>query len=153
MSSTSDHFTVAAKRALRLSEIEAIRDNSDTIGATHLMLALARQRSTIAAQAFRSVGVEPEQVTRALVRALDFSGFGSFRRTLLAPDTEGAMRAAVEAARLMRSTQIDTGHLLLGVLAVENGIVTQVFRGLRVDLSYLRRRTARLIVETDGKEH
>ena len=153
MSSTSDHFTVAAKQALSLSHFEALCDGSDKIGPDHLMLALARQKNTIALQAFRSIGLYPEQVLGSLAVSLEFREFRPLRRISLAPDTERAMRAAVEAACRMGNTRIGTGHLLLGILALVEGIADQTLLGLRAHLPNLRRQTARLIVETDVKEH
>jgi ATP-dependent Clp protease ATP-binding subunit ClpC len=152
MSSTSDHFTASAKHALSLSHFAALREGSDEIGPEHLMLALVWQRTTIAVRAFRSIGVYPEPVMRALSRSLGFREFQPLRRITLAPDTEQAMRAAAEAARRMGDTRIGTGHLLLGILALEEGVADHALRALRVDLPYLRRRIARLIADSEVQE-
>ena len=109
--------------------------------------ALARSGGPLDADALAAVGIDLEQVraaaesafgTGALDRGpLGRSGhipFGDGAKRAL----EGALRSVLARPRRQRDRVIDTGHLVVGVLAVSDPVVGRVLRHLGTDVVRLR---------------
>lgn len=99
----------------------AIRAHHDVIGLAHLVLGLVADPDSQAARAVAAQGVDLAEVRRAAAAALP----ARRRRGSRSASYEGAARAALEGvaaqARRHRADSVSSGHILLAVLATEEG--------------------------------
>ncbi|PWW25160.1 ClpA/ClpB-like protein [Geodermatophilus normandii] len=120
-----------------------------SVGLDHAAVrdALARSGGPLDADALAAVGIDLEQVRAAAESAfgpgalergpLERTGhvpFGDGAKKVL----EGALRHVLAQPRRRRDRVIDTGHLVLGVLAVADPVVERVLRHLGTDVVRLR---------------
>lgn len=148
MSDKLDRFTKRARRVLTLAQEEALRLNHNYIGTEHLLLGLVREENGVAVKVLRELGVEPNQVIRAVERTVGRGERAPFGKPTLAPRTKRVIELAVDEARLMGHHYIGTEHLLLGLVREGEGIAVNVLRGLGVNLDRVRTQTARNILQS-----
>ncbi|WP_447007757.1 Clp protease N-terminal domain-containing protein [Saccharothrix isguenensis] len=120
-----DRFTESARRVSVLALQEARGLNHTAIGTDHLFLGLIGEGGA-AASVLQSFGLSLE-TCRAHVRASHARGTLPVPGHL--PFTPGAKRAlalAVRESLALHHRHVDTGHLLLGVLAEDDGIALAV---------------------------
>ncbi len=147
MSDKLDRFTKRSRRVLTLAQEEAVRLNHNYIGTEHLLLGLVREENGVAVKVLRELGVEPNQVIRAVERTVGRGERPPFAKPSLAPRTKRVIELAVDEARLMGNHYIGTEHLLLGLVREGEGIAVNVLRGLGVNLDGVRQQTARNILQ------
>ena len=147
MSDKLDRFTKRSRRVLTLAQEEAVRLNHNYIGTEHLLLGLVREENGVAVKVLRELGVEPDQVIRAVERTVGRGERAPFAKPSLAPRTKRVIELAVDEARLMGNHYIGTEHLLLGLVREGEGIAVNVLRGLGVNLDGVRQQTARNILQ------
>ncbi len=151
MSDKLDRFTKRARRVLTLAQEEAVRLNHNYIGTEHLLLGLVREENGVAVKVLRELGVEPNQVIRAVERTVGRGERPPFGKPTLAPRTKRVIELAVDEARLMGHHYIGTEHLLLGLVREGEGIAVNVLRGLGINLDRVRTQTARNILQTQAQ--
>ncbi len=83
------------------------------------------------------VGIDVAEIRRRAVAAFG-SGSFQFPRPAFSVPAKAAVKASLESAREAGQERIDTEHLLLGVLADENGGGAQALTALGVDAAALR---------------
>jgi hypothetical protein len=90
-----------------------------------------------AAGALSTLGIDVSEIRR---RADASFGAGSFQfhRPAFSLAAKQAVKASLEQARAVGQEEIDTQHLLLGVLATEGDPAIQVLASLDVDVAALR---------------
>jgi hypothetical protein len=124
-------FTDRARAVVVGAQTEAHAGGNATIGGGHLVLGLVADPASTAAAAITAQGVSLDDVRRTATATLPGR---SEQVPAMVPFDEHARRALElsfrEALRL-GSEQVGTGHVLLAVLAVEDG--TGVLAGLGVD--------------------
>jgi hypothetical protein len=124
-------FTDRARAVVVGAQTEAHAAGNATIGVGHLVLGLVADPESTAAAAITAQGVSLDDVRRTATATLPGR---SEQVPAMVPFDEHARRALElsfrEALRL-GSEQVGTGHVLLAVLAVEDG--TGVLAGLGVD--------------------
>jgi hypothetical protein len=124
-------FTDNARAVVVRAQEEARRAGNETVGVSHLVLGLVADSDTTSAQAIAAQGISVGDVRRAATATLPGR---SEQVPAMIPFDAHARRALEltfrEALRL-GSEQVGTGHVLLAVLAVEDG--TGVLAGLGVD--------------------
>ena len=151
MSDKLDRFTKRARRVLTLAQEEALRLNHNYIGTEHLLLGLVREENGVAVKVLRELGVEPNQVIRAVERTVGRGERAPFGKPTLAPRTKRVIELAVDEARLMGHHYIGTEHLLLGLVREGEGIAVNVLRGLGINLDRVRTQTARNILQSQAQ--
>ncbi|MEM7126282.1 MAG: ATP-dependent Clp protease ATP-binding subunit [Chloroflexota bacterium] len=151
MSDKLERFTKRARRVLTLAQEEALRLNHNYIGTEHLLLGLVREENGVAVKVLRELGVEPNQVIRAVERTVGRGERAPFGKPTLAPRTKRVIELAVDEARLMGHHYIGTEHLLLGLVREGEGIAVNVLRGLGINLDRVRTQTARNILQSQAQ--
>ena len=143
-------LTHEAKRVLQLAADEARRLKHDYIGTEHLLLALIRQDTGIAALVLHKLAVELDKTRAQIVEHLasgipegdisfdpdDIVDAGAWSRF-----TERARRAVVLAqdeAQISGAVYVGTEHLLIGLLRENEGIAAQVLIKMGVSLDKVR---------------
>ncbi len=143
-----DRFTKRARRVLALAQEEAVRMRHSYIGTEHLLLGLVKEENGVAVKVLRELGVEPEQIIRAVERTVGFGERRPMGKPTLAPRTKRVIELAVEEARLMGHHYIGTEHLLLGLVREGEGVAVNVLRSLGISLERVRRQTARSLLQS-----
>jgi len=130
MSGKFDRFTKRARRVLHLAQEEAERLNSRVIGTEHLLIALLREDSGVAARILKELGITLPKVRAAVERRAGKASFPLDRRLELADRTKRVVELAVNEARELKSRYIGTEHLLLGIVKEGHGIAAGILKGM-----------------------
>jgi len=139
-------FTERVRRVMHFAREEAGRLQHDYIGTEHLLLGLLREGEGVAAVVLTNIGLDIEQVRRAVEESVTPSG-GTLTIGDL-PFNAGAKRAlelAIEEAKELGHNYIGTEHLLLGLLREGDGIAAKTLMRLGVELAHLREATLELL--------
>ena len=117
-------FTPRAKRTVTVAMEEVRKYRHGFIGTEHLTLALLDEPEGLAAKAIWALGVAPEAARQALVAAMppataDEPASGGMPFT---PRANKVLKLALREALQLGHNYIGTEHVLLGVLAEEDGI-------------------------------
>ncbi|MEU4446422.1 Clp protease N-terminal domain-containing protein [Actinosynnema sp. NPDC050801] len=134
-----ERFTESARRVSVVALQEARGFNHTAIGTEHLLLGLIGEGGA-AASVLASAGLSLH-ACRAHVLAVD--GRGSLPVRGYLPFTPGAKRALAAAVReslALGHRHVDTGHLLLGVLAEDEGVAVDVLARCGVERADVRDR-------------
>ncbi|MFD0205159.1 MULTISPECIES: Clp protease N-terminal domain-containing protein [Saccharothrix] len=134
-----ERFTESARRVSVVALQEARRFNHTAIGTEHLLLGLIGEGGAAAA-VLASVGLSWD-ACRA--RVLEVDGRGSVPVPGYLPFTPGAKRALAAAVReslALGHRHVVTEHLLLGVLAEDEGVALDVLARCGVDPADVRDR-------------
>jgi ATP-dependent Clp protease ATP-binding subunit ClpC len=147
-------FTERVRRVMHFAREEAGRLQHDYIGTEHLLLGLLREGEGVAAVVLTNMGLDIEQVRRAVEEGVPPSG-GTLTIGDL-PFNAGAKRAlelAIEEAKDLGHNYIGTEHLLLGLLREGDGIAAKTLMRLGVELERLREATLELLGGGGGVPH
>jgi DNA-binding transcriptional regulator YhcF (GntR family) len=129
-------FSPEVRFVLSRARVEAQALKHDYVGTEHMLLALVRQEKGGAAMMLARAGITEEAVA-VQIRALVREGRSEAATGELPYTSRGkkTLEFAMAAARAMRSRQVDTEHLLIGLLKEEKGIAAQVLNYLGLTLS------------------
>jgi len=132
-------FTPRARTALELAQQCARDVPHDYVGTEHILFGVIDEGSNLAITVLKSLDIEPGDLRAELVGSM---GKATKRRDGTIPFTRLAKRAlestATEALSLGHN-YIGCEHLLLGVLAIEEGLGSQVLRRMGLELRTTRR--------------
>jgi ATP-dependent Clp protease ATP-binding subunit ClpA len=132
-------LTPRAKKVIELAVDEAERLGDQAVGSEHLLLGLVREGEGIGAGLLEELGIGLDQVRSAVVAGLATPGTVRLPAPLRAEPLTRRARAAIEQALLVARwyfhPQVDTEHLLLGLLRERGGIAAEALRPLGVDLA------------------
>jgi ATP-dependent Clp protease ATP-binding subunit ClpC len=140
-------FTEGARRALKLAQREADRMNHAQLGTEHLLLGLMREEAGIASRVLRELGLQSGDVQHWVERL----STARQRPALLGvdidltPRTKRVLELAKEEAQSRGDSQIDTHHILLGLIRQGDGTALEVLGRLGVTGEQVRHYTDRLL--------
>lgn len=130
-----ERFTGRARRVVVLAQEEARMLDHNYIGTEHLLLGLLDEDSgdTVAEEALREAGLSYD---KARQQVLDLVGEGQrapgghipFTRRL-----KKVLELSHNVAGELEHTDIDTGHLLLGLIRERNGVTVQIVTRSGID--------------------
>jgi ATP-dependent Clp protease ATP-binding subunit ClpA len=145
-----ERFTEASKRVLKLAQEETERTHNSFIGTEHLLLALLRERDTVAGEALRRLCVD-------IADAREIIGTTGAASERIIPTwrVKNVIEMSFKEARVMGDGFVGTEHLLLGLLVEGEGIAAHVLQDLGASLDKVRTeidavRKAGTIVEFGG---
>ena len=139
-----DRFTEHARTSLMLAQEEARRFRHDHIGTEHILLGLVREGDGIAARALNASGVLLPQI-RSGVELVIGRGDTDGGEIGLTPRSKKALEAAIDESRRLKSDQVGTEHLLLGLIRDPESIGCGVLDALHVDLKVLEEKVMELL--------
>jgi Clp amino terminal domain, pathogenicity island component len=125
-----ERFSEDAKQALTLAHEEAERSHHSYIGTEHLLLGLVRVEKGAAHLAFTQLGI-----TEPPVRSLIEAAVGRHERMLVkdiipTTRTKTVIEMSFTEARRMGHHEVDTGHILMGLVMEGNGIAAHALQDL-----------------------
>jgi ATP-dependent Clp protease ATP-binding subunit ClpC len=148
-----ERFTDQARRIVALAQEEARTLNNNDIGTEHLLLALIREGSGMAAQALTALGITEEAARQRVEEVAGRGQHGPRRgRIPLTPLAKKALELSLREAIAIGNSSIGTEHLLLGLVRAGEGPAAQVLAGLGVDPNRVRQQVIKLVSASRGNE-
>ena len=133
------NLTPRAQKVIILAAKEADNFNHAWIGTEHLLLGLIALGEGVAVNVLERMGVPLERIRIEVEKKV---GHGPATKTEgnppWTPRAKKVMHLAVDEARNLNHTYIGTEHILLGLLREEEGVASQVLKGINVDLETVR---------------
>jgi ATP-dependent Clp protease ATP-binding subunit ClpC len=141
-----ERFTDRARKVMQLANQEAQRFNHEYVGTEHILLALIKEGSGVAANVFKNLDIDLRKI-RLEVEKIVMSGpdrvtMGKLPQT---PRAKKVIEFAIEEARLLNHNYVGTEHLLLGLLREEEGVAAQVLMNLGLKLEDVREEVLNLL--------
>jgi RNA polymerase sigma factor (sigma-70 family) len=116
-----ERFTDRARRAILYAEEEAVRRRTDQVEPEHLLLGMLREPDCLAGRIMDRLGAEPAQVREAVKARLTRGEGKATGRTYLSPRSQQVIGLSAEEAERFGHNYRGTEHLLLGLLAEQQG--------------------------------
>ena len=149
------HFTPRARKVILLAMDEARRLGGPAAGAEHLLLGIVREGEGIANGVLESLLVSPDKIRAQVLEALGqpppLETPSPLRTDRLSRLTRKALLQAQLAARWYYHPQVDTEHLLLGLVRERGGAGARALRELGGDLARVLEHFEALTSEPSGR--
>jgi hypothetical protein len=139
-------YTSRADRVLRLAEEEADHFSHEYVGTEHLLLALIREGTGVAARLLAARGIGAGEVRQRVERIVQHGPADDrvvFGDLPLTPRAKSALALAAEEARDLGDREVGPEHLLLGLAREDEGVAAEVLQDLGADLRTVRAEVAR----------
>lgn len=134
-----ERFTEPAKKVLTLAQKEAERSEHSYIGTEHMLLGLVRGHDGLAAQILRQLGVREPKVRRVIESVLGRPERIITQEIIPTSRVKKVIELSFAEAVRAGNRNVDTEHMLLGLLAEGEGIAAHVLQDMGVTLEKVRR--------------
>ena len=131
-------FTPSARRGLEAAGALAQRLGHDPVGSEHLLLGLLQDRQSGAGRLLAAQGLTRQGLLEQLTEAWG-TGAPLPGRRPLSPQLERSVEAAVGQARRLGHRQVNSRHLLLGLLGQKDGGACRLLAAAGIQLDHLSR--------------
>src|SRR5512133_944622 len=135
-------FSQRVKDILGYSKEEAIRLGNSHISPEHLFLGILRDGESVAIEILINQGIDLMVLKGSLEKSIKVESPVPVADNEVIPllrSTERILKLVYLEAKSLKSTTIDTEHLLLAILKDENALVTRFLSELDVDYHSVRR--------------
>lgn len=142
-------FTPRMRQVFVLAKEEAKRMNHGFIEAEHLLLGLIGLGNGVAVNVLKNLGLNLESVRAEIARQVGVaSETGAPESLLPSPRAMRVLDRAKKEAKLLGHAYTGTEHLLLELLAEEDGITWRIFKIANTDLEKTRKEILEEITPT-----
>ena len=131
-----NNFSTQVKEIISYSREEALRLGNDFIGTEHLLLGLIREGDNTAVQILKSFNVNLFELRKEIELAIKNNSGANIANVNSLPLTKQAekvIRITVLEAKAMKSSTVETEHLMLSILKNKENIATQILNQFDVD--------------------
>lgn len=135
-----DFFTEETKKLLNSSEDEARNLKHGYIGTEHLLLAITKNESFIAAKILKMFQIDYKIVLDEINHIVEERSQQYNASLDLTPLAKLVIRLAVEEAQALGQRFISPEHILLGLLKCEEGIAARIFAKLKVNVAQVQKK-------------
>jgi ATP-dependent Clp protease ATP-binding subunit ClpC len=142
-----ERFTQRARRVLSLAHQEAERMNHNYIGTEHLLLGLMRDDGGNAGRVLRELGLDIDRLEDIIEQMVGLGDHQSPPQPQLSPGTQKTLELAVQQARDLKHHYIGVEHLLLGLIAYNEGVAMDALRQMDVTSEQIRGQIERILKE------
>jgi ATP-dependent Clp protease ATP-binding subunit ClpA len=132
-------FTDRARSAVSAAQREAHEHGHSYIGTEHLLLGILDEGTNVGVKVLDSLEVEPTDLRAELVASLGPPGKLPSEKPPFTPLAKAVLEHAASESLSLGHNYIGCEHLLLGLVAVEDGLASQVLRRMGVELRTTRR--------------
>jgi ATP-dependent Clp protease ATP-binding subunit ClpA len=132
-------FTDRARSAVLAAQREAREHGHGYIGTEHLLLGVLDEGANVGIKVLGSLDVEPDDLRAELVASLLPAGAQPGEKVPFTPLAKAVLEHAASESLSLGHKYIGCEHLLLGLVAVEDGLASQVLRRMGVELRTTRR--------------
>src|SRR5215510_11890820 len=136
-----NNFSTQVKEIISFSREEALRLGNDFIGTEHLLLGLIREGENTAIKILKSFNVDLYELRKEVELAVkDKTGknIANINSLPLTKQAEKVIRVTVLEAKALKSTTVETEHLMLSILKNKENIATQILNQFDVDYDLFR---------------
>jgi ATP-dependent Clp protease ATP-binding subunit ClpC len=136
-----NNFSAQVKEIISYSREEALRLGNDFIGTEHLLLGLIREGDNTAIRILKSFNVDLYELRKEIELAVkDKTGknIANINSLPLTKQAEKVIRVTVLEAKALKSTTVETEHLMLSILKNKENIATQILNQFDVDYDLFR---------------
>lgn len=131
-------FTSHARHAITLSHDAARARRHQHLGTEHLLLGILGEPEGLGAQILRELTGSTERIEAAIEAKLEPGMTDSPSKIPLTPRAQAAQQNALDQALNLRHDHLGTEHLLLGILAVADGLAARALGELDVGPAAVR---------------
>src|SRR3954466_11318895 len=131
-----NNFSAQVKEIISFSREEALRLGNDFIGTEHLLLGLIREGDNTAVRILKSFNVDLYELRKEIELAVkDKTGknIANINSLPLTKQAEKVIRVTVLEAKSLKSTTVETEHLMLSILKNKENVATQILHHYEVD--------------------
>jgi ATP-dependent Clp protease ATP-binding subunit ClpC len=139
-------FTPRARQALTLAEEAARQVPHNYVGTEHLLLGVLDEGGNLALRILAALEIEPDDVRAELIASMGRPTRPAGDRIPFKKLAKEALELTAKEALLFGHNYIGCEHLLLGLLATERGIASQVLRRMGLEVRTARRATITALV-------
>src|SRR5580704_15041986 len=133
-----ERFNEDAKRSLTLAQEEAERSHHSYIGTEHLLLGLLRVEKGTAHRVLTELGVDIHTVREVIKSVLGRNERIPVQSIIPTSRVKKVIELSFEEARRMGDNEVDTVHMLLGLIIEGEGIAAHVRADLGATLTKVR---------------
>jgi len=142
-----EKFTEGAIKVIMLSQEEARRMGHNFVGTEQLFLWVVGQRQGLGAKALKSMGVTLKKARKEVENYIG-RGTGFVASEIpFTPRAKRVLEMAVQEGKDIGQNYVGTEHILLALIAEEDGVAIRTIEKLGVDIAQLRKKTLDLIKE------
>ncbi len=139
LSSMFERFNEHVRRSLFFARYEASRASSRTIGTQHVLLGMLREADPVFAELLAEKGINARELRDELLGdRVSLERVSTSPDLPLAEETKKALAFAVHEAESMGHANVESEHLVLGLLRVEGSMASQYLNSRGFDLFELR---------------
>ena len=124
-----DKFTIKSQELISQAQSLALQHHNQQIEPEHLLSAMLSEKESIARSIFRKIGISPDGIAQEVLMAIDklpkVSGVGE---AYLSSATRTIFEGAFSEASKMKDEYVSTEHLLLAMVELKNGAISQIFQ-------------------------
>ena len=131
-------FTERARKAVFYAQEEAGKWNQNFVGPEHLLLGLVREDDSFTARILDRIGVSRDQIRSEVQKHLSPGTDGQGKDLMLTPGAKQVIDLAYDEAKKLKNPYIGGEHLLLGLIAEQEGLAARVLIGLGMMLETTR---------------
>jgi len=132
-------FTPRARKAVTLAEQAARAIPHSSVGTGHVLLGIVDERGNLAVKVLTSFDIELDDLRAELVASMDRPAEGVEGHIPFSPTAKRALELTVKEALALGHNYIGCEHLLLSLLATEDGTASKVLRRMGLELRTTRR--------------
>jgi excisionase family DNA binding protein len=131
-------FTERARKAVFYAQEEAGKWNQNLVGPEHLLLGLVREDDSFTARILDRIGVSRDQIRSEVQKHLSPGTDDQGKDLSLTPRAKQVVDLAYAEAKRLKNPYIGGEHLLLGLIAEQEGLAARVLIGLGMTLETTR---------------
>jgi len=147
-----ERFTDRARRVLVHAQEEAHLLSLGFLGTEHILLGLLDEGEGVAAQALTQLGISREDVRRGVQEILKLPETVHTDSTPFTLRAKKVLELSLREALQLGDSDIDTEHLLLGIVREGEGVAAQVLVSLGADLLRVRQTVVQLLRGPSAEE-
>ena len=144
-----DKFTNESRKVMRLAQESATNLNHNNIGTEHLLLGLIREGDGIAAKALESLGISLSRVQEQVEAAKAGRKATNPTHVAFTERAKDALELSLQKAQQLGESQIDTEHILLGLIP-DGGGAARILVKLGADPGRVHRKVLELLSGVPG---
>lgn len=133
----NNNFTQRVRDIMAYSREEAERLQNNYIGPEHLMLAILREDEGLALQVLQDFDVDVKELKSTIddrFRQIQ-EPFDGTTELVINKNTERALKMSILEARLTKSTETDSEHILLALLKEKQTAISEILADFKLDYS------------------
>jgi len=142
-----EKFTEGAIKVIMLSQEEARRMGHNFVGTEQLFLGVVGQRQGMGAKSLRALGITLKKARKEVENYIG-RGTGFVASEIpFTPRAKRVLEMAVQEGKDIGQNYVGTEHILLALIAEEDGVAIRTIEKLGVDVAQLRTKTLGFIKE------